>query len=110
MVGGQPGLLGREVGQGDAFLVVACNHKQPLCDRGRPRPAVSPVVSKRTVDLRCFLDDLALWARAERPSAWLLFPSAFPVPACWLPISRACLSAEMTTFLARSVASANASG
>jgi hypothetical protein len=75
MVGGQPGLLGREVGQGDAFLVMAGNHKQPLCDRVARDPPVSPVVSKRTVDLRCFLDDLALWARADRPSAWLLFPA-----------------------------------
>jgi hypothetical protein len=46
--------------------VVPCNHKQLLCDRVASDPPVSPAVSKRTIDLRCFLDDLALWAMALR--------------------------------------------
>jgi hypothetical protein len=47
--------------------VVPCNHKQLLCDRVARDPPVSPVVSKRTVNLRCFLDDLALWAGHHLP-------------------------------------------
>jgi len=58
---------------------LAYNHGRPWRGRvARDRP-VSPVVSKRTViDLRCFLDDLAVWGWAERAPRRLLFPSDIP--------------------------------
>ncbi len=58
---------------------LAYNHGRPWRGRvARDRP-VSPVVSKRTViDLRCFLDDLAMWGWAERAPGRLLFPSDIP--------------------------------
>jgi len=58
---------------------LAYNHGRPWRGRvARDRP-VSPVVSKRTViDLRCFLDDLAVWGWAERAPGRLLFPSDIP--------------------------------
>lgn len=41
--------------------------------------AVSASVSKRAVvDLRCFLDDLAIWGWAERPEGRLVFASDIP--------------------------------
>jgi site-specific recombinase XerD len=58
---------------------LAYNHGRPWRGRvARDRP-VSPVVSKRTViDLRCFLDDLAVWGWAERAPGRLLFPGDIP--------------------------------
>jgi site-specific recombinase XerD len=58
---------------------LAYNHRRPWRGRvARDRP-VSPVASKRTViDLRCFLDDLAVWGWAERAPGRLLFPSDIP--------------------------------
>jgi site-specific recombinase XerD len=58
---------------------LAYNHGRPWRGRvARDRP-VSPVASKRTVnDLRCFLDDLAVWGWAERAPGRLLFPSDIP--------------------------------
>jgi hypothetical protein len=58
---------------------LAYNHGRPWRGRvARDRP-VSPVVSKRTViDLRCFLDDLAVWGWAERAPGRLLFPNDIP--------------------------------
>ena len=70
----------------EGFL--AYNHKRPWRGRVARDQPVSAVVSKRTViDLRCFLDDLALWGYAERPPRRLLFPSDVP----WLdrPLPRA---------------------
>jgi site-specific recombinase XerD len=61
----------------EGFL--AHNYKRPWRGRLARDQPVSPVVSKRTViDLRCFLDDLALWGWAERPSQRLLFPTDIP--------------------------------
>ena len=61
----------------EGFL--AHNHKRPWRGRLARDQAVSAAVSKRTViDLRCFLDDLALWGWAERPSRRLLFPTDIP--------------------------------
>ena len=61
----------------EGFL--AHNHKRPWRGRVARDQPVSAVVSKRTViDLRCFLDDLALWGMAERPPARLLFPADIP--------------------------------
>jgi site-specific recombinase XerD len=61
----------------EGFL--AYNHKRPWRGRVARDQPVSPVVSKRTViDLRCFLDDLALWGWAERPPRRLLFPADIP--------------------------------
>jgi integrase len=58
---------------------LAYNHKRPWRGRVARDQPVSPVVSKRTViDLRCFLDDLALWGWAERPPRRLLFPADIP--------------------------------
>jgi site-specific recombinase XerD len=55
------------------------NHGRPWRGRLARDQPVSAVVSKRTViDLRCFLDDLALWGWAERPPSRLLFPSDIP--------------------------------
>ena len=77
----------------EGFL--AHNHKRPWRGRVARDQPVSAVVSKRTViDLRCFLDDLALWGHAERPPARLLFPTdiprldrplprALPPDGCW---------------------------
>src|SRR6266540_2363923 len=58
---------------------LAYNHGRPWRGRvARDRP-VSPVVSKRTViDLRCFLDDLAMWGWAERAPGRLLFRTHRP--------------------------------
>ena len=61
----------------EGFL--AHNHKRPWRGRVARDQPVAPSVSKRTViDLRCFLDDLALWGWAERPPARLLFPTDIP--------------------------------
>ena len=61
----------------EGFL--AHNHKRPWRGRVARDQPVSAVVSKRTViDLRCFLDDLALWGWAERPPRRLLFPADIP--------------------------------
>ena len=61
----------------EGFL--AHNHKRPWRGRVARDQPVSPAVSKRTViDLRCFLDDLALWGWAERPPRRLLFPTDIP--------------------------------
>ena len=61
----------------EGFL--AHNHKRPWRGRVARDQPVSAVVSKRTViDLRCFLDDLALWGWAERPPRRLLFPADVP--------------------------------
>jgi site-specific recombinase XerD len=61
----------------EGFL--AHNHKRPWRGRVARDQPVSAVVSKRTViDLRCFLDDLALWGHAGRPPARLLFPADIP--------------------------------
>ena len=61
----------------EGFL--AYNHKRPWRGRVARDQPVSAVVSKRTViDLRCFLDDLALWGWAERPPRRLLFPTDIP--------------------------------
>ena len=61
----------------EGFL--AHNHKRPWRGRVARDQPVSAVVSKRTViDLRCFLDDLALWGWAERPPRRLLFPTDVP--------------------------------
>ncbi|HEY6311522.1 MAG TPA: tyrosine-type recombinase/integrase [Streptosporangiaceae bacterium] len=58
---------------------LAHNHKRPWRGRLARDQAVSAAVSKRTVvDLRCFLDDLALWGWAERPPRRLLFPTDIP--------------------------------
>jgi site-specific recombinase XerD len=58
---------------------LAYNHGRPWRGRVARSQPVSPVVSKRTViDLRCFLDDLALWGWAERPTGRLLFPTDIP--------------------------------
>jgi integrase len=58
---------------------LAYNHKRPWRGRVARDQPVSPVVSKRTViDLRCFLDDLALWGWAERPPRQLLFHADIP--------------------------------
>jgi integrase len=58
---------------------LAYNHKRPWRGRVARDQPVSPVVSKRAViDLRCFLDDLALWGWAERPPRRLLFPTDIP--------------------------------
>jgi integrase len=58
---------------------LAYNHKRPWRGRVARDQPVSPVVSKRTViDLRCFLDDLALWGWTERPPRRLLFPTDIP--------------------------------
>ncbi len=55
------------------------NHKRPWRGRVARDQPVAQSVSKRTViDLRCFLDDLALWGWAERPPARLLFPADIP--------------------------------
>lgn len=55
------------------------NHKRPWRGRVARDQPVAQSVSKRTViDLRCFLDDLALWGWAERPPARLLFPTDIP--------------------------------
>src|SRR5262249_61566843 len=56
--------------------LLAHNHKRPWRGRLARDQPVSPAVSKRTViDLRCFLDDLALWGRAERPPRRPLGPA-----------------------------------
>lgn len=61
----------------EGFL--ACNHKRPWRGRVARDQPVARSVSKRTViDLRCFLDDLALRGWAERPPARLLFPADIP--------------------------------
>jgi integrase len=58
---------------------LAYNHKRPWRGRVARDQPVSPAVSKRAViDLRCFLDDLALWGWAERPPRRLLFPTDIP--------------------------------
>jgi integrase len=58
---------------------LAYNHGRPWRGRVARDQPVSAVVSKRTViDLRCFLDDLALWGWGERPATLLLFPSDIP--------------------------------
>ncbi len=61
----------------EGFL--AHNHKRPWRGRVARDQPVAQSVSKRTViDLRCFLDDLALWGWAERPPGRLLFPTDIP--------------------------------
>jgi site-specific recombinase XerD len=61
----------------EGFL--AYNHGRPWRGRLARQQPVSAVASKRTViDLRCFLDDLALWGWAERAPGRLLFPSDIP--------------------------------
>jgi integrase len=58
---------------------LAYNHKRPWRGRVARDQPVSPVVSKRAViDVRCFLDDLALWGWADRPPRRLLFPTDIP--------------------------------
>jgi site-specific recombinase XerD len=64
-------------GHMEAFLIY--NHGRPWRGRVARDQPVSQCVSKRTViDLRCFLDDLALWGWAERPTGRLLFPTDIP--------------------------------
>ena len=67
---------------------LAWNRGRPWRGRvARDRP-VSPVVSKHVVvDLRGFLDDLAIWGWAERPKGRLLF--AGDVPRLDRPLPRA---------------------
>jgi integrase len=61
----------------EGFL--AYNHGRPWRGRVARDQPVSAVLSKRTViDLRCFLDDLAVWGWAERPRGRLLFPTDIP--------------------------------
>jgi hypothetical protein len=47
-------------------------------DLVRGVPAPSPWRPRAVIDLRCFLDDLALWGWAERPPRRLLFPADIP--------------------------------
>jgi len=55
------------------------NHGRPWRGRLARNQPVSQAVSKRTViDLRAFLDDLALWGWAERPTRRLLFSTDIP--------------------------------
>lgn len=61
----------------EGFL--AYNHRRPWRGRVARDQPVAASVSKRTVvDLRAFIDDLAVWGWAERPSAGLLYPGDIP--------------------------------
>ncbi len=61
----------------EAFLV--WNHGRPWRGRVARDKPVSANASKHAVlDLKCFLDDLAIWGWAERPKARLVFPSDIP--------------------------------
>ena len=53
----------------------------------RDQPVSAPVSKRTVVDLRAFLDDLAVWGWAERPPRRLLFPT--DVPRLPRPLPRA---------------------
>jgi integrase len=70
----------------EGFL--AYNHKRPWRGRvARDQPVAQSVSKTAVIDLRCFLDDLALWGWAERPPGRLLFPA--DVPRLDKPLPRA---------------------
>jgi site-specific recombinase XerD len=61
----------------EAFLI--WNHGRPWRGRVARDKPVSAVASKQAVvDLKTFLDDLAIWGWAERPKTRLVFPSDIP--------------------------------
>ena len=61
----------------DGFLI--WNHRRPWRGRlARDRPVSASVSKRAVVDLRAFLEDLAVWGWAERPSRQLMFASDIP--------------------------------